>query len=258
MSAHGETDPDVGRSFSAGAGMHARDTCAVLADGVHFCLTQRYGVFLDLNEDAYHAIPMAPPDDDADIPAWLADEFMRRQSELAAAGLLASTGKGPGGLDAYRRIDPPRRASRPGSDRRAFGVPPPDTEREAPASPIDMFDVAVACRRADQLLRRTHISRIVAAVRDRKKRQTMSAPEERLRDWTATFGQLRPWYPRDYRCLFDSLALIEFLARRGGYPDWLFGVQAQPFAAHCWVQVKGELLNESLEYASQFTPIMSV
>jgi hypothetical protein len=54
------------------------------------------------------------------------------------------------------------------------------------------------------------------------------------------------------------LALIEFLARRRLYPLWVFGVQAQPFGAHCWVQSNGHLLNEGMEYARQFTPIMSV
>jgi len=54
------------------------------------------------------------------------------------------------------------------------------------------------------------------------------------------------------------LALLEFLAIKNLYPTWVFGVQAQPFGAHCWLQEGDKLLNESVEYAGQFTPIMAV
>ncbi|RYZ14310.1 MAG: lasso peptide biosynthesis B2 protein [Alphaproteobacteria bacterium] len=59
-------------------------------------------------------------------------------------------------------------------------------------------------------------------------------------------------------CLYDALALLEFLALKNLYPTWVFGVQAQPFGAHCWLQSSDILLNESTEYAGQFTPIMTV
>jgi Transglutaminase-like superfamily len=59
-------------------------------------------------------------------------------------------------------------------------------------------------------------------------------------------------------CLFDSLALLEFLARHDIYPDWVFGVQTRPFAAHCWVQHEGVVFNDTVEHVSSFTPIMIV
>jgi hypothetical protein len=37
----------------------------------------------------------------------------------------------------------------------------------------------------------------------------------------------------------------------------VFGVQARPFAAHCWVQ-KGEVVfNDTVEHVSGYTPIMT-
>jgi hypothetical protein len=72
------------------------------------------------------------------------------------------------------------------------------------------------------------------------------------------FDSLRLFYPRPYLCLFDSLALIHFLARFGLYPDWVFGVQADPFEAHCWVQAGSVVLNDTVERVSAFTPIMYV
>ncbi|RYG35012.1 MAG: lasso peptide biosynthesis B2 protein [Burkholderiales bacterium] len=59
-------------------------------------------------------------------------------------------------------------------------------------------------------------------------------------------------------CLYDALALVEFLALRKLYATWVFAVQAQPFGAHCWVQTGEHLLNEATEYAQEFTPIMEV
>lgn len=71
-----------------------------------------------------------------------------------------------------------------------------------------------------------------------------------------TFQSLRPFYPRAYICRFDSLALIEFLAHYRQFPRWVFGVRTEPFGAHCWVQENECILNDSLDFISQFTPIM--
>ena len=83
-----------------------------------------------------------------------------------------------------------------------------------------------------------------------------------MRNNRATTGRLLTllWnaVTRAYLCLLDAPALVEFLPRRGLYPDWILGVQAQPFGAHRRVQAQGQLLNEEIEYASQFTGIMSV
>jgi hypothetical protein len=35
-------------------------------------------------------------------------------------------------------------------------------------------------------------------------------------------------------------------------------VQAKPFGAHCWLQSGETLLNETLEFAGEFAPIMVV
>jgi hypothetical protein len=81
---------------------------------------------------------------------------------------------------------------------------------------------------------------------------------ERARSLIAVFERLRWFYPRPYLCLFDSLALIHFLARFHVYPDWVFGVNSDPFEAHCWVQAGGVVLNDTVARVSGFTPIMCV
>ena len=57
-------------------------------------------------------------------------------------------------------------------------------------------------------------------------------------------------------CLFDSLALLNFLAWHGVFADWVFGVQARPFCAHCWVQLRDVVINDTIEHVTTYTPIM--
>lgn len=81
---------------------------------------------------------------------------------------------------------------------------------------------------------------------------------ERCADIVSTFEQLRPIVPRNYLCLFDSLALLKMLMRNDLRPRWVFGVQMSPFAAHCWLQLDSVVLNDSVEEVSAYTPIMVV
>jgi hypothetical protein len=115
--------------------------------------------------------------------------------------------------------------------------------------------------RASRELRRQPFQLIVEAVRERKSRNASRAGRtdfERARLLASVFERLRLFYPRSYLCLFDSLALIHFLARFHVYPDWVFGVNADPFEAHCWVQVGNVVLNDTVARVSAFTPIMHV
>jgi hypothetical protein len=83
-------------------------------------------------------------------------------------------------------------------------------------------------------------------------------------DWPAAracagfFQACRPWYPRDFLCLFDSLALFQFLALQGMVVDWVFGVRAEPFEAHCWLQRDDVVLNDAVERVAGFVPILVV
>lgn len=74
----------------------------------------------------------------------------------------------------------------------------------------------------------------------------------------AIFGKLRPLFPHEYLCLFESLSLVMFLSYYGCPANWIFGVQVGPFAAHCWVQVGDVALNDTVEQLRTFTPIMIV
>jgi hypothetical protein len=100
----------------------------------------------------------------------------------------------------------------------------------------------------------------VQSIRQRKGRANdrIKLNETELSMLVAVFTQLRPFYPRAYLCLYDSLALLEFLSRHHYYPLWTFGVKSDPFGAHCWVQWRDLVLNDAVARVRQYTPIMTV
>ncbi|MGH8293945.1 MAG: lasso peptide biosynthesis B2 protein [Steroidobacteraceae bacterium] len=109
-------------------------------------------------------------------------------------------------------------------------------------------------------LRSTAMYSIVEAISERKRKPPATGTKEwrKAAELTEVFLHYRPLFPWDYRCLFDSLALIRFLSRFNLYPDWVFGVQDDPFRAHCWVQAGGRVLNDDLEHVRSYTAIMMV
>jgi len=119
----------------------------------------------------------------------------------------------------------------------------------------------IACTRAQLALRLRSLERVVNSVQRRKKRAWNIAPLslDRERELVATFLRLRPLaYTARDACLFDSLALLTFLAMHGSFPTWVIGVATTPFAAHSWIQRCGFVFNGDAEYVRQFKPILCV
>lgn len=119
----------------------------------------------------------------------------------------------------------------------------------------------LAVRAASQCLRSMPLELVVAKVAKRRIEHLGRGDETdiaRCSRLVAAFGRLRPFILRQAVCLFDSLALLDFLARCGQFPNWVFGVQTGPFSAHCWVQAGQTVLNDSVEQVAAYTPIMVV
>ncbi len=119
----------------------------------------------------------------------------------------------------------------------------------------------LACTMADRWLRQRTFESTLQSARALKARHAHHAEcfdFQRARILVATFHTLRLWYPRACICLFDSLALLGFLSLHGVYPRWTFGVMADPFQAHCWLQEESVLFNDTLARVSAYTPIMMV
>ncbi len=119
----------------------------------------------------------------------------------------------------------------------------------------------VAATRAAIALRWRRIEEVVNAVKHRRMQRVGDGDGVNLGTCgplVTAFHHFRPLFPRDYLCLFDSLALLKFLARYGQYPRWVFGVQLGPFGAHCWVQSGDIVLNDTVERVRSYTPIMVI
>jgi hypothetical protein len=126
-------------------------------------------------------------------------------------------------------------------------------------SPFALPRFFTACVWTDWSLRNRPIDLTLATLRVRRDRLVDRAPEDRelVARLVGVFNRLRPLYPRSYRCLFDALALLDFLVRHGLSPKIVFGVIADPFQAHCWLQLGTLLINEDDERVRRFAPIMS-
>jgi hypothetical protein len=120
----------------------------------------------------------------------------------------------------------------------------------------------IASVTASLALRFVGLERVLTRVRRRNEVESRRVPPldiERIRSLIGDFGALRPWFfTSKNQCLFEALALSEFLARYRIYPTWVFGVQARPFAAHCWLQQDGVLFNDTVDHIRRYTPILSV
>lgn len=142
---------------------------------------------------------------------------------------------------------------------RAVISPEPDA-----ASKHSFFCVArlfLACAKIDWHLRNKNLFRTLTGIESRRIRARSSAPTSDVIDAStliAAFKDLRPLYPRPYLCLFDSLALLEFLASYRCFPQIVFGVIADPFQAHCWLQEGDAVLNDDFERISKYKPIVSM
>ncbi|MDP3082851.1 MAG: lasso peptide biosynthesis B2 protein [Rubrivivax sp.] len=154
--------------------------------------------------------------------------------------------------------------------------PRPVIDIEEPARSLDVDDAMAATRTGVRDLRRflqaagvaglwlrwrsMHgIASAVAARRPRPDHAVDGNAVQRLHGAMTTYEKLRPlvFTARD-RCLFDSLALMNFLAGERLFPSWVIGVKTGPFRAHSWVQSGDLVLNDQHENVRRFKPILVV
>ena len=231
-----------------------------LSPYVYACSTGRNCMFLDLQRDRYLSVPQALMDELApQIRAWhLPTNLQQRQTlpqedltelidDLLTAGILRPCGDD---FSAPPNMPPP--ASRDFTSTSSTAA--------APDTPTCRASAFVALLSADFALRRLPLSQIVRRLSAHPSPAGANPAANHLHAacaLAARFRSVRPWYPRDYLCLFDSLALTLFLLRHRMRASWIFGVREDPFAAHCWVQYGAIVLNEHLDRTRLYTPIMA-
>lgn len=223
-----------------------------LAPDVYFCCRGDDFVFLDLGRDEYTLVngPTAAALRSvfrAEPSVYEEQHAAERLGELLTAGLLTTEPANSKTL-APTAID--------------MAVEELIDSQDLTTVPITLGNVwhfVLACATAAMKLRWSKLDRTVAGVACRKAQHTHRMIDvQRARELVSVFERLRFLFPRDFLCLFDSLALIEFLARYRIFPDWIFAIRLEPWGAHCWVQHGSAVFNETVEEAAGYTPVMSV
>jgi hypothetical protein len=135
---------------------------------------------------------------------------------------------------------------------------------QRPSAVVALEVMAIVCSTHRKLKTRALKENLdeARAYRDRKadpsKVATSAANEASFLRAAWQFAHARRYVPIEPVCLLDSLSLLRFLSRRGLPANIVFGVTAEPFAAHCWVQAGDIVLNETLSDASAHKPIRRV
>jgi len=138
----------------------------------------------------------------------------------------------------------------------------PTRSISAPADDEYHCTAAAACKvflavtRSALMLRCRTLSKTIAHVTQRRNSAAVSRVAAGLETLVQRFASCRSRFARADACLLNSLALLDFLALHGLYPNLVFGVSMRPFHAHCWVQHEDTVLGDTLERVNHFTPIL--
>lgn len=236
-----------------------------LSRHAYFCLADNHYVFLDLRSDEYLCLGRTH----TDVLKDLLDGRQVVEKHSADSRLHDSGDSDPGvivkALLAKRLLVESATDGKPLKPVRVEAlssrVSMASNNPRSAIGPAHVWKFFAAAAAASTHLRWRSIERTVRAVEYRKSAHAVADTAVDYGVITKLFEifqRLRPYYPRPYLCLFDSLALVHFLARYTVFPEWVYGVKLEPFAAHCWVQAGDQVINDSVDRVRDYTPIMSV
>lgn len=235
------------------------------------CLCGDHVVLLDLKRDRYLAIDAARARDLHDIVAgWPAVPATSDSNSATAEPVSQTSAKLTATLIERGLLTPDRslgkEASLPEIAAASDSVISDEDETAAHRRHWrDAVTITLSVAEAAFNLRYRPISWVVADVH-RRRRRAVDAGGVRSTDTTAlrsvanTFHRGRAYlYGTHNACMLDSLALMYFLVRRGFQPQWVIGVRTLPsFTAHCWLQDRVTVLNDTVEHTADYMPIMVV
>jgi len=215
-----------------------------IRSGLAYCLVETRPVFLDVRQDRYFMIQGAL---ESAFKAFLAGDALSTDSvsRLACAKILE-----PAAGSAEMRSPPTI-------------IPPTHSVLEKArgprrTGPISTIKAMKCLLRSRPRLKRDGFARCIERVHARKRDASSrsAARQSFVESRAAEFLAARRLFPAPQNCLPDSLALLDFLFEGGAVADFVIGVRMDPYGAHCWVQTKETLLNETVDYARSFTPIL--
>lgn len=205
------------------------------------CVVDGQHIFLDLARDRYFRLP---PTEDAAFAALAEgrseDVAPSSLEPLIRAGVLVHH---PEGKPIASTVHPPPGASLAET-----------AECGRPAKLIDVAEVATLVLAARRTVRRKALPRAFSKLSN--VRADRSGHARSRGDLVLRFVAARRLIPIAPNCLYDSLALRRFLARRDVAADLVIGVRLHPFGAHCWLQEGTTVLNDALGGARGFKPVL--
>jgi len=116
---------------------------------------------------------------------------------------------------------------------------------------------SLACLRSvSRLLEQFTFAELVEAVRSAPVRP--GRPRLAPRTIVGSFEAVRPLFPRRKICRLDAPAICLTLRRHGHAAQLVFGARLEPFAAHCWTELDGAVVNDAHEKVREFTAMLEV
>lgn len=213
--------------------------------GISFCECQGRFVFLDLGRERYfvlsaesnHAFGRLTSENE------LSPEHERILFGLAQQGLLVECVKGSN----------PTHCLAPRTPTRSL------VETSVRAGLTNVLWAVTRLAGAKYAMRRKPLQTVLDRLARRKAQQGLCEPlEDELVEIAAAFrrGALVTT-PLD-QCLPRSIAAAHMLLDSHCRSELVIGVRLRPFAAHCWLQSGQVLINETVEEARNFTPILVI
>lgn len=210
-----------------------------LRSGLSFCIVDGHVIFLDLPADRYFQLTREA--EDAFVHLYTSPA--ENPSDLAKVQLSRVLVSAP---DINRLLGPVV----PVPTGRSIAM---DWEKPAPALALRALVAQFAMER---ILKRRGLAGAVDHLRRQKDRLRAGARTgSTFERWIEGFEQAKLLRSPVNRCLSRSMAMASCLFRAGFAVQLVMGVRLRPFAAHCWVQDGGSLLNDTPEEVATFTPV---
>lgn len=240
----------MARDRQAGRAPGSAD-CAMgyrLRGDVHYCAVGERTVFLDVENDRYFCLPS---DTELAFQALrhgepIGDAIRAALAPLLDAGILIDDGSPIHQLPESDPLAQAREAEP------TIGPPP---------RVVDVA-LAIACQIwASQRLRRKSFAEIIASLRAARLRLVGTSAidiDQRLAELSSAFARTAMLSRTADRCLPRALAFASACHVKRIAPTIVFGVQLNPFRAHCWVQHDVRIIFDDLGQAPLFSPIMAV
>jgi hypothetical protein len=227
----------------------------LLAKHAHICLRGDDLIIMDLAHGKYLSLPVAQANS---IGGWI-EGWPLTAAPGAKSSVLQSL------LDKGLLTQDPSQgkpAALPSSSAPRASLRDEARPARLPIRFSHLVRFARASLSAKLTVRLNRLERAVARAQYRKARRASSqTPVDMrgVRELIEVFDRLCPLLFRSKgACLLYSLALLEFLAGYGFYPDWVFGVKVRPFRAHTWLQSQDLVLNDAHGMVADMTPILVV